>query len=367
MQNIYIFTPIMGIKFLLFPFQWLYLLVTGIRHLMFTTGVRKRASFPLPVICIGNISTGGTGKTPHTKYLAKLLTDNGFRVAIILRGYKRKTKGFIHCNNNHTVSDIGDEAWEYVHRLGSDVNVFVDAKRKKGIKTIIQQFPDTDVVLMDDGYQHFAVKAGFYILLSDYLNPFYNDYVLPIGNLREPRRAKKRADVIVMSKTPKVFSPLIERDLMSQIKPGPGQKVVFSYFDYEKAIPVYSENQNSIELPKNLYSAFLLTGIANPYPLEEHLKRNCIELYTHAFADHHEFTVKEIENITKDFSGYLMKNKAIFTTEKDIARLLNADIKEKLVDLPLFCIPVSIGLHPNKEIDFDNLILDYVKQYSRNS
>lgn len=357
----------MGAKFFLFPFQWLYLLAIGIRQSMFSIGLRKRATFPFPVICIGNISTGGTGKTPHTKHLAKLLTANGYNVAIILRGYKRKTKGLIHCNLNHTVSDIGDEAWEYVHRLKTNVNVFVCAKRKRGIKFIKQEFPETDVVLMDDGFQHFAVKAGLYLMLSDYLNPFYRDRLLPVGNLREPRNAKKRADIIVMSKTPKVFSPLIERDVLSQVKPGESQKVVFSYLEYADPVPVYEENNNKGGVPKNLYSAFLLTGIANSYPLQEHLKRNCIELNIHSFSDHHEFKPKEIEAITSEFTGHLMKNKAIFTTEKDIARLLNPEIKEKLVDLPVFCVPVKIGLHPNKEIDFDKLILDYVKQNSRNS
>jgi tetraacyldisaccharide 4'-kinase len=355
----------MGAKFFLFPFQWLYLLAISVRQSLFSLGMQKRASFHIPVICIGNISTGGTGKTPHTKYIAQLLTKNGYKVAIILRGYKRKTKGLIHCNLNHTVSDIGDEAWEYVHRLNSDVNVFVCAKRKKGISFINKEFPETDVVLMDDGFQHFAVKAGLYLMLSDYLKPFYRDRLLPVGNLREPRRAKRRADVIVMSKTPKVFSPIIERDVIAQIRPTVNQKVIFSYLEYSEPVPVYNENKSI--LPKNLYSAFLLSGISNSYPLQEHLKRNCIELNVHSFPDHHEFKPKEIEAISNEFTGHLMKNKAIFTTEKDIARLLNPEIKEKLVDLPLFCVPVKIGLHPNKEIDFDKLILDYVKQNSRNS
>lgn len=365
MRNIYIFTAIMGFRFLFYPVQLAYLLIVSIRKCLFMCGIRKRHTFPFPVICIGNIATGGTGKTPHTKYIAELLLNNDTQPAIILRGYKRKTKGFIHCLPEHSVFDIGDEAYEYVHGLNHAIRVFVCANRAKGIKKIMELFPETQVILMDDGYQHWGVKAGKYILLTDYLHPFYNDHVLPVGNLREPRGASKRADVIVVTKSPKVFSPLIERDVVEKLRSKTTQPVFFSYLEYGSPTPVLN-NQNT-ELPKSIYTAFLITGIANPYPLEEHLRRNCIELYSHTFPDHHAFTVKEIDQFVEDYNNHMVKNKAIFTTEKDVSRLLIQEIQEKLIDLPVYSIPVKTGIHPNKNADFDKIILDYVRENTKNS
>lgn len=357
----------MGLRFLLFPFQWGYLLIVSLRKLLFAIGIRRRHTFDMPVICIGNLNAGGSGKTPHTRYFADLLLKNGYHPAVILRGYKRKTKGFIHCTKEHTVAEIGDEAFEYIRGFGQNVNVFVCERRRKGISEIMKQFPATDVVLMDDGYQHLAVKAGLYVLLTDYLHPFWKDHVLPVGKLRECKSARKRADVIVVTKSPRVFSPIIARDLMSRIKPYAHQHVAYSYLSYGKPAPVYDDNRFPGVIPENLYSCFLLCGIANPYPLEEYLKRSCVELNTHKYPDHHAYTDKEVDRLADDFSSHLMKNKVIFTTEKDVARLLRPEIKEKLVALPFYYIPVTVGIHENKEFNLDKLIIDYVGKNRKNS
>lgn len=366
MQKIDIFTATMGFRLLLYPFQLFYLLMISIRKLMFLWGLRKRHTFPFPVICVGNISAGGTGKTPHTGYIAELLSQQGHQVAVILRGYKRKTRGFIHCNDQHTVNDIGDEAWEYVHSLPEAVKVFVCAKRAVGIRKIMELFPETSVVLMDDGYQHLSVRAGLYILLTDYLNPFYNDHVIPVGKLREPVAAKKRADIVVVTKSPKVFSPLIERDVTQKLRPNPAQHVYFSYLQYGDPLPVY-HGGNQAPVPKNIYSAFIITGIANPYPLEEHIRRSCVELYPHIYPDHHAFTPSEAQKLVDDYNSHMVRNKAIFTTRKDIARLIVPEIQEKLIALPVHYIPVKAGFHTGKSKPFDQIILDYVSKNKGNS
>ncbi len=357
----------MGLRFLLFPFQWGYILLISLRKLLYAVGIKRRRTFNMPIICIGNLNAGGSGKTPHTKYFAQLLQRNHYKIAIILRGYKRSTRGFIHCNTDHTVAEIGDEAYEYVRNLDEKTNIFVCERRRKGIKEIMNKFPETDVILMDDGFQHLAVKAGMYILLTDYLQPYWKDYVLPIGKLRECKAAKKRAHVIMVTKTPKVFSPLVKRDLIEKIRPRYHQHVAFSYLDYGNPVPVYAEGDQRFTVPENIYSAFLLCGIANPYPLEEFLKRKCIELYSHKYPDHHAYKLKEIEKLAFDFNNHMMKNKVIFTTEKDVSRLMLPEIKEKLVDLPFFYIPVTIGIHESKEFNLDKLIIDYVGKNCKNS
>jgi len=357
----------MGLRFLLFPFQWGYILIVSVRKLFYAIGLKRRHSFDVPVICIGNMNAGGSGKTPHTKYIAGLLNGKGYNTSIILRGYKRSTRGFIHCNLNHSVAEIGDEAYEYLRGLDGKINIFVCERRNKGIREILKQMPLTDVILMDDGFQHLSVRAGMYIMLTDYLQPYWKDHVLPIGKLRECKSAKKRADVVVVSKTPKVFSPIIGRDLIEKINPGHGQMVAFSYLEYGKPVPVYSEKADSIAVPDNTYSVFLLCGIANPYPLEEYLKRSCIELYSHKYPDHYSYKLKDIEKLADDFNSHMMKSKVIFTTEKDVSRLMLPEIKEKLVDLPFFYIPVTIGIHENKEFNLDKLIIDYVGKNRKNS
>ena len=357
----------MGFRYYFAPLQWGYILVTCFRKVLYFTGLIKRHSFDIPVICIGNLSVGGTGKTPHTRYISRLLMENNHKVAILLRGYKRKSKGFIHCTPEHNVTEIGDEAYEYIHGLPQNINIFVCEKRKKGIREIQKLFPETSVILMDDGFQHLAVEAGMNILLTDYLNPFYKDHVLPVGTLREPRNAKKRADLIVVTKTPKVFSPIIARDLIEKVKPSANQSVAFSYLEYGQPVKVYADSTAADAIPENLYTVFLIAGIANPYPLEEYIKRSCVDLYTFRFPDHHQFTVSEIQRITGDFDRHLMKSKVIFTTEKDVARLMAPEIKEKLVHLPVFYIPVNIGFHDTKDVNPDKLILDYVGKNCKNS
>ena len=353
----------MGLKFFLFPFQWMFIFISSLRKFFYFKGIIKRKSFDVPVICVGNISTGGTGKTPHTKYITKLLAEHNFKTAIILRGYKRKTKGIIECSKKHTVDDIGDEAMEYLNSIPENVSVFVARKRKKGIKFILEQYPDMQVIVMDDGYQHFRVKAGMYVLLTDYHKLYVRDRVLPLGSLREPASAAKRADIIVVSKSPKVYSPLIEKNIRSQLKPT--QEMFMSYISYDELKSLSDEKNDCLDNKDDFYSIFMISAIANSYPLEEHLKRYCIELRKFDYPDHYAYIEKDVKKLRNEFNTHLVKNKIIVTTQKDVPRLMKPEIKELLVDLPFYYVPISIGFH-EKDISFDQKILDYVRENTRN-
>lgn len=355
----------MGLKFLLFPFQWIFILLSSLRKAAYFSGLIKRHSFDIPVICVGNISTGGTGKTPHTKYLSNLLSENNFKVAILLRGYKRKEKGIFECTTNHCVTDIGDEALEYMSMNNPNIRVFVAGNRKKGIQYILEHYEDVQVVVMDDGYQHYRVKAGLYILLSDFHKLFINNHVLPVGSLRETKSAVKRADVLVITKSPKVYSPLIFKDLAGKLNTH--HDFHMSYLNYGLMKAIYSENSDLEEKTGDFYTIFLLSGIVNPYPLEEHLRRYCVDLQKFQFPDHYEYTEKDVQKLRCEFEKHLIKNKIIVTTEKDVPRLIKAEIKEILVDLPVYYVPISIGFHINAEKSFDQKILDYVAENSRNN
>lgn len=355
----------MGLKFLLFPFQWIFILLSSLRKAAYFSGLIKRHSFDIPVICIGNISTGGTGKTPHTKYLASLLSENNYKTAILLRGYKRKKKGIFECTSDHNVSDIGDEALEYINSVDSNTRVFVAGNRKKGIQYILDHYEDVQVVVMDDGYQHFKVKAGLYVLLSDFHKLYIHDHVLPVGSLRETKSAVKRADIMVITKSPKVYSPLIYKDLAANLKTE--HDFHMSFLEYKSMKAIFKENADLGEKSDDFYTIFLLSGIVNPYPLEEHLRRYCMDLQKFQFPDHYEYSEKDVRKIREEFEKHLIKNKIIVTTEKDVQRLNKAEIKEILVDLPIYYVPISVGFHDNAKKSFDQKILDYVAENSRNN
>jgi len=349
------------LRFLLFPFQWLFILTSSIRKSLYLSGILKRHTYPVPVICFGNLSMGGSGKTPHVKHMALLLRQEGFQVAILLRGYKRKSRGIVLCSSDHSVKDIGDEAFEYVHSLPNDIPIVVARNRHKGILFLLQQFPQVDVILMDDGYQHFRVKANRYVLLTDFFHPYFRDHVLPVGTLREPKSARKRADFIIVSKTPKILSPLLKEDFMKKLKPFPHQQVFFSYYQNIELVPLYDQSYSS-DRP---YAIYLITGIQNPGPIEEVLQKKCFQLKSYLFPDHHNFKKKEIEKFLYDFERDLVSNKIIVTTEKDVPRLLEGSEK-MLKKYPIFVIKSYIAFHKTSEESFEQKIIDYVRKNCRN-
>ncbi|PKQ43933.1 tetraacyldisaccharide 4'-kinase [Confluentibacter flavum] len=331
------------IRKITFPFVPIYYAITTLRNKLYDLGIKKSISYDFPIICIGNLSVGGTGKTPMVEYLIHLLKHD-YKVATLSRGYKRKTKGFQLANEKSSVDTLGDEPFQFYNKFKNDVLVAVDSDRNNGIKTLISLENRPEVILLDDAFQHRKVKAGFNILLTAYHNMYTDDFVLPTGNLREPKSGAKRANVIVVTKCP---TDLTEDDKVTIIKKldvAPYQHVFFSFINY--AENVFS-GERSIKL-NDLKDFALVTGIANASALVQFLKEKQFKFEHLNFNDHHDFSEKDIKELeTKEM---------IITTEKDFMRLKQfTSLKSKL-----FYLPIAIGL--DNEPKFNTLIKDFCKK-----
>ena len=350
-------------RFLLFPISLIYGIIIFLRNLLFDIKILPSKSFDIPVISVGNISVGGTGKTPHVEYLIKLLKKNN-HLAVLSRGYRRNTKGYITATDFSSVKEIGDEPRQYKQKFDG-IEVAVCECRKTGIKNLLKLFQDLSVILLDDAFQHRWVKPGLSILLTDYHYLYSDDYLLPVGNLREFRNSSKRANIIVISKTPSILSPILRRSLLKKIKLLPKQNIYFSFVKYGemKLLPnIICENP-----PKKHYCILLITGIANPDPLEEYIARECVELEKIKFPDHHKYSVKDMMKIRETFHNIASVNKIIVTTEKDAMRLESPDLLIVIQGLPIYYIPIETEFHKKDKTDFDKKILDYVKKNQRNN
>jgi len=346
-------------RILFLPFACLYGLAVRLRHLLFNIGILKSVSFPLPVIGIGNLSLGGTGKTPFVEYLIRLLTEDN-EIATLSRGYGRKTKGFVLADSSSSFEDIGDEPMQYFHKFGNDITVAVDENRRHGITELIKTNPKPEVILLDDSFQHRYVKPGLSILLTDSHKLYPNDYLLPAGTLRDTVSAAKRADIIIVTKTDKVLSPFIRRDIVARLKVKPHQQLYFSYISYGKFVPFPGVKKYTDERKPGLI--ILFSGIANPAPLVEHACRLCREVVTLKFQDHHNYSEKDLLQIKSEHDDAFVRRKIILTTEKDAMRLINSPYFRLLEDLPLYYIPIRVKLHEQDRANFKNQILDYVKK-----
>lgn len=348
-------------KRLLAPLSWLYAIVLYIRHWLYDCGIVGSESFCVPTICIGNLSFGGTGKTPHTEYLIRFLKDK-FNVAVLSRGYGRKTKGFVLAKDDTTYEQIGDEPLLY-HTKYNNIAVAVDEDRPDGVSRLMRQEKTPDVVLLDDAFQHRRIKPGMNILLTEYYNIYKKDMLVPAGNLRDVKCAARRADIIIVTKSPRVLLPYDKRDMINILNARPYQKVFFTYIDFQGLKPV---NQTAMETqPQNIKSIYLFCGIANPYPLEDHLKRKYNTLITNYFDDHHCFSDSDIDMIIDGYNSVIGKSKIIVTTEKDLMRITKDSYLSRFENVPLFTIPIEVRFNDEKEEEiFKNLILDYVGKNS---
>ncbi|MBS4059774.1 MAG: tetraacyldisaccharide 4'-kinase [Bacteroidetes bacterium] len=345
-------------KILLFPFALIYHFVLFLRHKLFDIGILPSESFGLPVICIGNLNLGGTGKTPHTEYIIRLFMKQ-HEIAVLSRGYKRKTKGFILGSSEKTSDEVGDEPKQYISKF-PNITVAVDEQRRSGIKQLLKLQKPPEIILLDDAFQHRYVKPGLNILLTDYHNLYTKDYLVPAGRLRDIKSSAKRADIIVVTKTPAVFSPFIEQNLLESLKPKRSQTIYYSFLKYGNLKPV--SNSNKLSIPRSISTILLITGIENPYPLKEHLNNKCIDLIHMPFSDHHVYSEKEINDIVYSYNAIIGRNKIIITTEKDAARLADSPYFRSLENLPLFFQPIEIGFHQKTGISFDEYISDYVRK-----
>ena len=315
-------------------------------------------SFSIPVISVGNLSVGGTGKTPHVEYLIRKLKGE-FNLAVLSRGYKRKSSGFVLAKEGITVDQIGDEPYQFYSKFPS-VKVAVDEKRVSGINILKSKFPDLDAIILDDAFQHRYVKPGLSILLTDFHRLYAKDYPLPTGTLREFPSGASRADIIIVTKTSNVLSPIVIRNLEDQIKPKAHQKMYYSYIDHGP----FTQIPGVRFIPeKNKYNKILLvSGIANSYPLEIHLGKHCDDLEIIYFPDHHQYTANDIENILTRFDRTLSKNKIIVTTEKDAMRFMHPGIFKQIKELPMCYVPIEIKFHGDGREEFNEQILNYVKK-----
>lgn len=349
------------LQIILLPFSYCYGWVMMLRNLFFRSGLLHSEKFDFPVISVGNLSFGGTGKTPHIEYLIRLMSER-IPTATLSRGYGRDSKGFILATSTSTARNIGDEPLQFLNKF-PNIKVAVDEKRVRGINQLKETFPDLGLILLDDAFQHQWVKPGISILLTDYHHLFTEDHVFPSGTLREFRSGVKRADIIIVSKTPKVFSPITWRRLKGEIKPRPDQHLFFSYITYGDLLP-FNESQD-VSILKKMNYILLFTGIANDYPLQEEITRKCSKVSILKFPDHHQYEMKDLEKIKSQFINLPSHKKIILTTEKDAMRLKSSEFRNYLKDLPLFYIPIEINFHEKDKMKFDKLITDYVEQNQR--
>lgn len=354
------------IKILLLPISWFYALTMIIRNKFYDLKLFRSTNFKdIITINVGNLNIGGVGKTPHVTYLVQLLQSN-YNIAILSRGYKRITKGFVLANETSSFEDIGDEPLQYKKKF-NDCIIAVDEKRVRGIQQIKKIHPSTKVVLLDDAFQHRAVNPDINILVTDYTNLFIYDNVLPSGRLREPIYGYKRADIIIVSKCPIVLSPIDRRRIIEEIKPKDYQEIYFSYVCYKQLIPFNTTAENYLTLidSKNA-SLMLLTGIANSFPLYYYLKNNYKVVEHMKFPDHHAFTENDMETLKTKFSNLIGNNKLIITTEKDLMRLSLPKISSLINDLPVFYIPIEVNFHGDDKKNFDAQITNYVRKNTTN-
>lgn len=345
------------LKPLLIPFSLLYGLIIWLRNKVYDTGIYAGIEFSIPVISVGNLSTGGTGKTPHIEYLVQLLQYE-YKIATLSRGYKRKTRGFRLADKEANAAIIGDEPMQFHHKF-PELIVSVAEERMTAIPELMRRHPEIEVILLDDAYQHRSVKPGLNILITDYNKPFYKDFILPFGSLRESRSTYKRADIIIVSKCPEQLPAEARMEIENQIRPYPYQKVFFSTVRYDDCTDYFLKTPTSITPNTNIV---LISGIAKPAPLLAYLKGLASDVHLLNYPDHHYFSHYDLREIKETVDTWKVNNKVIATTEKDAVRL---DLhREKLSEwgIKIIVIPIKIAFLSNNKETFDRLVLNYIEE-----
>lgn len=344
------------IRFLLYPFALIYGAVVWLRNRLYDSGFFSSVEFSVPVITVGNLSVGGTGKTPHVEYLIRLLQYQ-YKVATMSRGYKRRTQGFLLADERANALRIGDEPMQYYMKF-PELAVSVAEERMTGIPSLLQRRPETEVVLLDDAFQHRSVKAGINMLITDYARPFYSDYILPYGRLREGRKAYKRAQVIVVSKCPPQLSVQEAAGIREKINPLSQQEVFFSSIHYEAPYDFFTREPVSL----NGKNALLVCCIARPEPLVTEVTRQAKGVHVLSYPDHHYFLSRDLEEILTTYKGWEAPDKVIVTTEKDATRLHLQLDKIREWNIPIIVLPIAVHILFNQGPKLDTLIMDYVQK-----
>jgi len=358
------------LKILLYPLSIIYGIVIFIRNRLFDYKIFLHSKeYAVPIISVGNITVGGTGKTPHVEYLISIL-KNECKIATLSRGYKRLTKGFILANENSTVYDIGDEPKQIKHKFPK-IDVAVDEKRRRGIENLLTKGnPELNTILLDDAFQHRYIKAGLSILLIDFTQPMFDDHLLPYGRLRENRFEKRRANIIIITKAPEDLKPIERRILLKNLKTFPYQSLYFTCLKYEPLKHLfYSSRDKEANLikPKDNYTILFLSGISRPELLKKYLENYSDDIQSLTYPDHYTYKEKDVSQIIFTFNEINNSRKIIVTTEKDYMRLLDVQNVSELMNLPIYFVPLKIEFLDNEKIEFDNQIIEYVRKNKRNS
>ena len=352
----------------LLPLSFLYGMGVRLRNMLFDTGILESRSFPIPVISVGNITVGGAGKTPHVEYLIRLLCETK-RVSVLSRGYKRRTKGYLLASSSSTSLELGDEPYQMYLKYGRQVHVAVSANRCEGIERLCSdpETKDTDVILLDDAFQHRYVKPGVNILLVDYHRLIVYDKLLPAGRLREPKDGKRRADIVIVTKCPPDLRPMDFRVITKALNLYPYQKLFFTTIEYGDLIPLFS-NSRSLALSEitSDFEVLVLSGIASPQHLLCDIQKHTENVIPMTFRDHHLFTPKDIARINNTFDS-LSSKRIIITTEKDAARLVGLDGLSDDVRNHIYALPIKTTFLLEQQEQFDEFILSYVLKNSKDS
>ncbi len=342
----------------LFPLTMWYAVGVAVRNFLFNIGLKKETAFRITTIGLGNLATGGTGKTPHAEYILRLLQDD-YRVAYLSRGYRRRSKGFVLCDGEPNPQQIGDEAAMIAGKF-PHVMVAVCEKRVTGVKRLMAMENPPQVIVLDDCFQHRSIKPTCNILLTEYNRPYFHDSILPFGNLREFSCGKTRANIVIVTKTPNNLNPIMRHNVMNDLGTLPCQKVFFSSMEYGTPYTFDGNDKREITLGE-IDHYLVVTGVAHPEALEQHLKQYGAVTARH-FGDHHAFTTDELQQLRKDFEEIHAPNKAIITTEKDASRLNTPEYRALLEGLPIYVLPLKVKIDNSPDFDFDKIILSTVKE-----
>jgi len=345
-------------RVLLLPVALIYALVIRIRNWMFDKHYLKSASFNFPLICVGNLAVGGTGKSPMVEYLLHLLNPQ-FKVGTLSRGYKRKTKGYALAQANTTALEIGDEPMLF-HLKFPNVPVAVGEERLVAIPQLLQDIPDLQAIILDDAFQHRSVNAGFNILLTEYSNIYVQDFYLPTGDLRDEKASAKRASVIVVTKCPQDLSNEKKQQIIRNLKPRADQKVFFTRIAYGVPYHIFNYDDEWLLTPRD--EVLLVCGIANPKPLKDYLHERTHTYYQQDYSDHHIFSIDDLNEIRTKFEQIHAKDKIILTTEKDAVRLMK--FQEELSNLPMYVLPIRHEFLFGEGEQFNIMVTDFIRNFS---
>lgn len=348
-----------SIRFLLLPVSLIYGAVVRLRNKLYDKNIYKSASYNLPIICVGNLSVGGTGKSPMVEYLIRLLKED-FIIATLSRGYKRKTKGYALANEQTDALQIGDEPMQF-HLKFPQVAVAVGEKRNEAIPQLLHDKPETQVILLDDGFQHRSIRPGLSILLTDFSNLFTTDFYLPTGDLRDTKSSYKRAEIIVVTKCKSNITQEERQSIIAEIDPLPAQRIFFSAIDYGTPYHILNEKLK-FDLHKQL-EILLVTGIANSKPLQKYILDKSYTYEKISFSDHHIFSIDDLQDVKRKFLKMDCTDKIILTTEKDAVRLVK--FKEELENLALFVLPIKHQILFDEETEFKNIISNFIKNFGK--